>query len=157
VFGTLSFHYERSGTDVMIFKKNFAENFGEKMAFLTQNKAKFCKNLIIILVFEKTANFFAKNCHKSQKIVIITSTPGLCTGDQSDQMSLCKNCPKCSPVSFFTINTKLFSVKNSYPKWRYLNKFNRTAQSKQLITSEAKIRPIWSSGLAYTKTMFVYV
>jgi hypothetical protein len=27
------------------------------------------------LVFEKNANFFAENCQKSQKIVIITSTP----------------------------------------------------------------------------------
>jgi hypothetical protein len=32
--------------------------------------------LIITLVFEKNANFFAENCRKSQKIVIITSTPG---------------------------------------------------------------------------------
>jgi hypothetical protein len=31
--------------------------------------------LIIALFFEKSANFFAKNCRKSQKIVIITSTP----------------------------------------------------------------------------------
>jgi hypothetical protein len=31
--------------------------------------------LIITLVFEKNANFFAENCQKSQKIVIITSTP----------------------------------------------------------------------------------
>jgi hypothetical protein len=28
------------------------------------------------LVFEKSANIFAENCQKSQKIVIITSTPG---------------------------------------------------------------------------------
>jgi hypothetical protein len=32
--------------------------------------------MIITLVFEKNANFFAENCQKSQKIVIITSTPG---------------------------------------------------------------------------------
>jgi hypothetical protein len=32
--------------------------------------------MIITLVFEKTANFFAENGEKSQKIVIITSTPG---------------------------------------------------------------------------------
>jgi hypothetical protein len=32
--------------------------------------------LIITLVFEKNAYFFAENCRKSQKIVIITSTPG---------------------------------------------------------------------------------
>jgi hypothetical protein len=46
------------------------------MASLTQNKAKFFKKVIITLVFEKNANFFAENCRKSQKIVIITSTPG---------------------------------------------------------------------------------
>jgi hypothetical protein len=44
--------------------------------FFAQNKAKLCKNWIITLVFEKNANFFAKNWQKSQKIVIITSTPG---------------------------------------------------------------------------------
>jgi hypothetical protein len=44
------------------------------LTFLTQNKAKFGKILIITLVFEKNA-FFAENCRKSQKIVIITSTP----------------------------------------------------------------------------------
>jgi hypothetical protein len=32
--------------------------------------------LIITLIFEKNANFFAENCRKNQKIVIITSTPG---------------------------------------------------------------------------------
>jgi hypothetical protein len=46
------------------------------MAFLTQNKAKLWKSLIITLVFEKNAVFSAENWRKSQKIVIITSTPG---------------------------------------------------------------------------------
>jgi hypothetical protein len=46
------------------------------MAFLTQNKAKLCKILIITLAFENNANFFAENGRKSQKIMIITSTPG---------------------------------------------------------------------------------
>jgi hypothetical protein len=32
--------------------------------------------LIITLVFEKNANFFRRTLSKSQKIVIITSTPG---------------------------------------------------------------------------------
>jgi hypothetical protein len=32
--------------------------------------------LIITLEFRKNANFFAENCRKLQKIVIITSTPG---------------------------------------------------------------------------------
>jgi hypothetical protein len=45
------------------------------MAFLTQNKAKLCKILIITLVFERNANFLAENCRKSPKIVIVTSTP----------------------------------------------------------------------------------
>jgi hypothetical protein len=40
----------------------FAKTFGEKIGFLTQNKAKLCKILIITLVFEKNANFFAENC-----------------------------------------------------------------------------------------------
>jgi hypothetical protein len=41
------------------------------MAFLTQNKAKLWKKLIITLVFEKNA----ESCKKSPKIVILTSTP----------------------------------------------------------------------------------
>jgi hypothetical protein len=45
------------------------------MAFFVQTTASFCKNLIITLGFEKNANFFAENWQKSQKIVIITSTP----------------------------------------------------------------------------------
>jgi hypothetical protein len=60
----------------MILKK-IAEKFSEKLAFLTQNRAKLCKILIITLFFEKNAYFFAENCQKSQKNVIITSTPGL--------------------------------------------------------------------------------
>jgi hypothetical protein len=60
------------------FKNIFAEKFSEKSPFLTQNKAKLCKILIVTLVFEKNANFFAENCQKSQKIVIITSTPAVC-------------------------------------------------------------------------------
>jgi hypothetical protein len=71
------------GTDVMIFKIFLPKNSAKKLAFLTQNKAKLCKILIITLVFEKNANFFAKNCQKSQKIMIITSTPGFVnTGKQ---------------------------------------------------------------------------
>jgi hypothetical protein len=58
------------------FVNIFAEKFSKKLAFLTQNKAKICKILIITLVFEKNANFFAENSQKSQKIVIITSIPG---------------------------------------------------------------------------------
>jgi hypothetical protein len=68
----------------------FAKNFGENIGILTQNKAKLCKILIITLVFEKTANFFAENWQKSQKIVIITSTPGLTLDKDIDLNSLCQ-------------------------------------------------------------------
>jgi hypothetical protein len=61
----------------MIKKKYFRRKIQrKKLAFLTQNKAKLCKTLIVTLVFEKKRQFFAENCQKSQKIVIITSTPG---------------------------------------------------------------------------------
>jgi hypothetical protein len=60
----------------MILKIFSPKISAKKLAFLTQNKAKLCKNLIITLVFEKNVNFFAENWQKSQKIVIITSTPG---------------------------------------------------------------------------------
>jgi hypothetical protein len=55
------------------FKNIFAEKNAKKLAFLTQNKAKLCKILIITFFL----NFFAENCQKLQKIVIIASTPGI--------------------------------------------------------------------------------
>jgi hypothetical protein len=60
----------------------------KKLAFLTQNKAKLSKILIITLVFEKNANIFAENCQKSQKTVIITSTP-----DCHGELALAHCCP----------------------------------------------------------------
>jgi hypothetical protein len=82
------------------------------MVFLTQNKAKICKILIINLVFEKNANFFAENCQKSQKIVIVTSTPdqygqvmsearaGICSAvEQADLNWTCK----IAQVKYYTI------------------------------------------------------
>jgi hypothetical protein len=59
----------------MILKIFSPKKIAKKLAFLTQNKAKLCKFLIITLVFEKNAIFSAENWQKSQKIVIITSTP----------------------------------------------------------------------------------
>jgi hypothetical protein len=64
------------GTDVMILKIFSPKNSAKKLALLTQNKATLCKNLIKTLVFEKNANFFAESWQKTQKIVIISSTPG---------------------------------------------------------------------------------
>jgi hypothetical protein len=58
------------------FFKNIFENMA-KNGVLTRNKATLCKHLIVSLVFEKNANCFAENCRKSQKILIITSTPGI--------------------------------------------------------------------------------
>jgi hypothetical protein len=65
-----------AGTDVMIFKL-VLRNILAKMAVFAQTTARFCKNLIITLVFEKNANFFAEDWQISQKILIITSIPGL--------------------------------------------------------------------------------
>jgi hypothetical protein len=53
------------GTDVMILKIFLPKNSEKKLSFLTQNKAKLCKILIITLDFEKNANFFAENKQKS--------------------------------------------------------------------------------------------
>jgi hypothetical protein len=60
----------------MIFKIFSPKYLAKKMAFLTRNKGKVLKNVILTLVFEKNAIFFAENYQKSQKIVIIISTPG---------------------------------------------------------------------------------
>jgi hypothetical protein len=44
------------------FKTIFAKNFGEKIAFFAQTMyCLFLKKMIITLVFEKNANFFAEN------------------------------------------------------------------------------------------------
>jgi hypothetical protein len=59
--------YSFPGTHVIIFLNIFATKFGEKMAFLTQNKAKLFKNLILRLVFEKTANFFSPKIVKNRR------------------------------------------------------------------------------------------
>jgi hypothetical protein len=55
------------------------KNLAKILAFFAQTTASFCKNMIVTLLVEKNANFFAENWQKSQKIVIITSTPGRTT------------------------------------------------------------------------------
>jgi hypothetical protein len=50
--------------------------FEKNGKFFAENCRKSEKSVIITLVFEKNGNFFAENCRKSEKIVIITSTPG---------------------------------------------------------------------------------
>jgi hypothetical protein len=56
----------------MILKYFRQKKSAIKLAFIAQNKAKLCNNLITTLVFEKNAKFFAENW---PKIFIITSTP----------------------------------------------------------------------------------
>jgi flagellar biogenesis protein FliO len=60
----------------MIFKIFSPKNLAF-WRFLLQLLLVFAKIVILALVFEKNANIFAENCQKSQKIVIITSTPGV--------------------------------------------------------------------------------
>jgi hypothetical protein len=45
------------------------KRFSLKVAFLTHEKAKLRKNLIVTLVFEKNANLFREKCRNLQKIV----------------------------------------------------------------------------------------
>jgi hypothetical protein len=60
----------------MILKIFSLKNLATKSAFFTLIKGNFSEKVIITLVFEKNANFFAENGQKSQKIVITTSTLG---------------------------------------------------------------------------------
>jgi hypothetical protein len=48
----------------------------KKMAVFAITTANCSEKLIVTLVLEENANFFAENWQKSQKIVNITSTPG---------------------------------------------------------------------------------
>jgi fructoselysine-6-P-deglycase FrlB-like protein len=75
----------------MIFKIFSPKKISKNWRFLTQNQAKLCKILIITLVCEKNANFFAENWQKSQKIVIITSTPDWPV-TQSARLQIGENC-----------------------------------------------------------------
>jgi hypothetical protein len=59
------------------FLNVFAEKFSKKLAFLTHNKAKICKILIITLVFEKNANFFRRNFSKIAENCDQNIDPGL--------------------------------------------------------------------------------
>jgi hypothetical protein len=59
----------------MIFEIFSPKHLAKKLAFLLQLLLVFAKIVIITLVFEKSANFLAENWEKSQKLVIITSTP----------------------------------------------------------------------------------
>jgi hypothetical protein len=57
------------------FLKYFCRKIQQKIGDFVSKQSQILKKLIIALVFEKNANLFAENWRKSQKIVIITSTP----------------------------------------------------------------------------------
>jgi hypothetical protein len=52
----------------MILKIFSPKNSAIKLAFLAQNEAKLCKNLIITLVFEKNAIFLPKIVKNRRKL-----------------------------------------------------------------------------------------
>jgi hypothetical protein len=57
------------GPMLHMISKIFSPNFSaKKLAFLTQNKAKLCKILILTLVFEKNANFLPKIVKNRRKL-----------------------------------------------------------------------------------------
>jgi hypothetical protein len=60
--------FAESGTDVMSLKIFSPKNFAEILAFLTQNKAKLCKNLIITLFLRKTPIFSPKIVKNRRKL-----------------------------------------------------------------------------------------
>jgi hypothetical protein len=94
----------------MIFKYFRRKIQRKKLALLTQNKAKLCKILIITLVFEKKpANYFAENCRKWQKIVIITST----TGANPTTFEFTATTPSLQWARAFLYRRNFFNSKNA--------------------------------------------
>jgi hypothetical protein len=65
------------------------------------------------LVFEKNANFFAENWQKSQKIVIITSTPGSNPAIASYSASIVKIYEAASSQAFFKYKHTFFHFENA--------------------------------------------
>jgi hypothetical protein len=59
----------------MIFKIYVPKKWAKHWRFLLKTKLNYEKNLIIILAFKKSPNFFAEIWRKSQKILIIASDP----------------------------------------------------------------------------------
>jgi hypothetical protein len=57
------------------FLNIFAKKIGENIGFFAQTTVSFGKNLIITLVLEKNAKIFSQKLLKTQKFMIIASTP----------------------------------------------------------------------------------
>jgi hypothetical protein len=64
----------------MIFKIFSPKNSAKKLAFLTQNKAKLYKSLIITLVFEKNANF-------GNEVMVMKTSKNFCGGQHLSLLS----------------------------------------------------------------------
>jgi hypothetical protein len=61
-FGEADFaKLSKPGTDVMILEIFSQKKIAKKLAFLTQNKAKLCKFLIITLDFEKNIDLWSQS------------------------------------------------------------------------------------------------
>jgi hypothetical protein len=58
----------RPGTDVMIFFYFSQKNLAKKSAFFTPIKGNCAEKVIITLVFEKNAKFFAENGKNRRKL-----------------------------------------------------------------------------------------
>jgi hypothetical protein len=58
------------------FLNILSEKFGEKIGVFNTNQSKLFKEFDHNIGFGEKRHFFAENWQKSQKIVIITSTPG---------------------------------------------------------------------------------
>jgi hypothetical protein len=65
-----------SGTTAMILKLFSPKNVAKILAFFAQTTVTFCKKIDHNIGFLEKRHFFAENWQKSQKIVIIPSTPG---------------------------------------------------------------------------------
>jgi hypothetical protein len=92
-----------AGTDVLIFKIFSPKNSAKKLAFLSQNKAKFWKKLTITLFFEKNANFFHRKLSKIAENCDHNIDPWFVKG---------LNVNFSSPINFFTSS-------QSYDFWIY--------------------------------------
>jgi hypothetical protein len=104
------------------FLNIFAEKLSKKnWRFLLELLLDFAKIVIITLVVEKNANSFAENWGKSQKIVIITSTPGANPTIVSYEASVVKLYNATSGiVRFENTNIVFYSEKRSslLQRWR---------------------------------------
>jgi hypothetical protein len=58
---------QKPGTDVMTFKIFSPKNSAKNWCFLTPNKAKLCRILIVALVFEKKTPIFSPKIGKNRR------------------------------------------------------------------------------------------